>query len=365
MVSVLQVITDTDRRGAQIVATELGEELQARGYDLRTRALASGGPGARLAVPTLGDRRLGWPTIRALRRASRGVDVVVAHGSTTLPASVIAMRGRRVPIVYRSIGDPAYWAPSFAKRMRMRLLLTRANAVVTVWDGAAQQLRSLGVREDRITVIPQWVDVERYVPMPDAERARARAWIGVRADMPVVGVVGALSAEKDVQLALEAASRAGAFVVVVGDGPMRGALEGHAASRLPLRSRFTGSIDRPRDVLAGIDVLALTSRTEGMPAVVLEAAAMGIPVVAPAVGSLPGLAREGVVTELVEVREPSAFARAFARAWEPDAERRARARAAAVDHYSIEVLMPRWEGVFRRIVGDAAERLQRDRTETP
>jgi glycosyltransferase involved in cell wall biosynthesis len=261
--------------------------------------------------------------------------------------------GRRVPIVYRNIGEARYWASSPAKRARVRLLLDRTHLVVTLWVGATQQLHSLGVPAERIAVIPQWVDADIFSPPTGAERARARAAIGAPDGVPVVGVVAALRAEKDVGLAIEAAAEARAFLVVVGDGPLRAALEGHASSRLSGRHRFTGSTERTRDVLAAVDALAVTSRSEGMPGVALEAAAMGIPVVATAVGSLPELFDEGIVAELVQTPDPDLVAEALVRTWnQPDVHRGARARTAVIARHSIDGLVPRWEAVLGRALRD-------------
>ena len=60
----------------------------------------------RIDVPLLGKKPLGWRTLRELRRRAKDVDVVIAYGSTTLPACAISMLGLSTPFLYRSIGDP-------------------------------------------------------------------------------------------------------------------------------------------------------------------------------------------------------------------------------------------------------------------
>ena len=116
---VLQVITDTDRRGAQVFATDLGAELQDE-FDVRTVALAPGRDRA-LDVDVLGPSRRSPKTLRALRTAARHAAIVIAHGSSTLPASAVALVGSGVPFVYRQISDPVFWTPTAAKRLRVRL----------------------------------------------------------------------------------------------------------------------------------------------------------------------------------------------------------------------------------------------------
>ena len=103
---VLHVITSTQRRGAETFAVDLAAALGARGVASEVAALAPGA-GDTLDVATLGPAGLAPATLRALRRRAAGAPAVVAHGSRTLPACALALAGRRTPVVYRSIGDPA------------------------------------------------------------------------------------------------------------------------------------------------------------------------------------------------------------------------------------------------------------------
>src|SRR4051812_22391837 len=97
LLKVLQLITDRDRRGAQVFALDLAAGLQALGATVDTVALAPGTHGDRLPVRALGARRLGFDTLKKLRSAALGYDVVVAHGSSTLPASALALIGTGLP----------------------------------------------------------------------------------------------------------------------------------------------------------------------------------------------------------------------------------------------------------------------------
>ncbi|MGI9119623.1 MAG: glycosyltransferase, partial [Acidimicrobiales bacterium] len=105
-VPVLGVVVSTQRRGAEVFATDLAAALEARGLGVRTVALAPGADGARLDLPTLGRSRSGPRALQALRAQSRRYEVVVAHGSHTLPACALSLIGGRTPFVYRNIGDP-------------------------------------------------------------------------------------------------------------------------------------------------------------------------------------------------------------------------------------------------------------------
>src|SRR5256885_421281 len=138
--SVLQVVTDTDRRGAQIFASDLEAALRNQGRKVTTVALAPGHAGG-IDVPVLGPAPRRLVTLRTLRRAICHADVVIAHGSTTLPACAIASAGTGTPFVYRQISDSLFWADTRVKRLRVRAGLSRATRVVALWDGSAEVLR--------------------------------------------------------------------------------------------------------------------------------------------------------------------------------------------------------------------------------
>src|SRR5262249_34579054 len=127
--------------------------------------------------------------------------------------------------------------------------------------------------------------------MPTAEeRAAARTALGIAESVWVVAFVGRLAPEKAPEVLLRAAEGLDVVVLLAGDGPLRTHLEREARSGA---ARFRGFVPEVGRVLAAADVLALPSRTEGLPMAVLEAMGAGVPVVASAVGSLPEVLAEG------------------------------------------------------------------------
>lgn len=278
---ILVVITSDQRRGGEIEGVRLAERLARRGLETRALALgASGEPG--LDVETLGRSPLSVAALVGLRRAARSVDLVVAHGGSTLPACAMALVAHRTPFVYRSIGDPAAWVTGRVHRWRTGVLMRRAAATVALWPGAAESLASL-YRTRSTRVIPN-----PLAPVgPTIDRREARARLGLPDEGVVVAVVGALSPEKRVDRAVRAVGLLGdAHLLVVGDGPQRAAVEALCAESAAGRSTLTGSLDSVADVYAAADVLVSTSETEGIPGVFLEARLSGCPVVATDVGGV-------------------------------------------------------------------------------
>lgn len=307
MTAPLQVVTSTDRRGAELFALDLHTALADRGWRPRTVALAPGSTEG-LDLPTLGERRLTPRGLRALAREARTATAVIAHGSTTLPACTIALLASSVPLVYRSIGDPRYWTPSPLRRLQSSVLLRRAQKVVVLWSGAADALRRNGIPSRDIQVIPNGVPADRFPAVDELARKEARRQLQLEADARIVLYLGALSPEKDVGLAIEAlAALPEVQLVIAGDGPERQRLEQLAAAVVPGRVRFLRSIDDPASALAATDVLALPSRTEGIPAVLIEAGLSQVPVVATDVGGV----REVVVSGETGLLVPSGDVRAF------------------------------------------------------
>ncbi len=347
--AILQVVTSTDRRGAEIFALDLEAALRRRGTIVDTVALTHGR--GNLDVPTLGDRRLAPTTLRALRRAARTVSLVVAHGSTTLPACALALAGSGVPFVYRNIGDPSYWTASAARRARVRILLRRATAVVAVAAPAATQLTDrLRVPPERVSVIPTGVPAARCSPADPGRRRGARDALGLPPDGAIAAVVGALSPEKDVALAIDAVGALSAWgLVVAGDGPERPALEARAAAVASGRVLFTGSLADPGPAFEAADVVVLTSRTEGLPAVLIEAGLRGLPVVTTDVGFVRDIVVDGQTGVLVGPGDRDGLVAALAEARQrADALGRA-GRTHCLARFELESVAARWDALLERL----------------
>ena len=247
---VLHVITRAQRRGAEVAACALHDRLAALGGDWSggtVVALAPGSDGSPLDVPVLGASPRGPATLAALRSRAAGADVVVAHGSATLWACAAALAGRsQPPFVYVSIGDPRYWAARRARRLRTKLALSRARAVVALAPAASEALQDwYDVPADRVRVLPNTRSAGRFRPATGRERAEARRRFGLPATADVVLALGSLTPEKrPLPLATAALAVPGCHVLVVGDGPLRarprgpgppepGARHGRGSARRP------------------------------------------------------------------------------------------------------------------------------------
>ncbi|MGH8900395.1 MAG: glycosyltransferase family 4 protein [Egibacteraceae bacterium] len=351
MTQLLHVITDTDRRGAQMFAEGLCRRLTEQGRPGRVVALEPGGSSSGLKVPTLGPTRLAASTLRRLRCEIRDATVVVGHGSSTLAACALAGTGLGTPFIYRNIGDPLYWANTARRRARVRLLLRRASAVVALWSGSrAVLVEALGVAEHTIAVIPNGVPAAGFPCVDAAARPLARQRFLLHPDRPTLVYIGALSAEKDVGLIVGAMARLpDCQLLVVGDGPERTRLEAQAAADTPERIRFLGTLQNPAEALAAADAIVLPSRSEGMPAVLIEAGFSGVSAAATAVGAVGEIVADGETGRLFPVGDETALRAAIRDVLEHRAVYGRAARRRCLERFELNIVADAWDAVIERL----------------
>jgi glycosyltransferase involved in cell wall biosynthesis len=304
-----------------------------------------------LDVEVIGGHSLSPRTLRRLRRRAQAHDIVVAHGSRTLPASAISLAGAGIPFVYKNIGDTAYWSSTPLRKLRAGAAMRRSVAVVAMYDGAKQTLRSHhGLPPPEVVVIPSWRSGERFKPTTAAGREKARMRLGVDPTVPVYLVLGALAAEKRFDLAIEAvAAVPDAHLVLVGEGPERKRLERQAEAQMPGRFHFTGSVSKPETVLHAADVVLLTSESEGVPGVLIEAGLTALPVVAFDVGGVSSVVADGQTGLLVKPGDVRALTEACKRVLRDADSMGQLARERCLREFDTDLVVDMWLGLLRRM----------------
>jgi len=243
-----------------------------------------------------------------------GVDVLCCHGYKADLIGLLAGRRAKVPVIAMSHGWTAETWKVRVYEALDRACLRRMDRVVCVSEGQAEKVRRAGVRPDRVTVIRNAVRAERFDRSDAADRHVMEAMFP-QAPERIVGSAGRLSPEKGFGVLVEAAaivarSDPGAGFIHFGDGPLREAIS-RRIEELGLERRFilAGFRDDLDRFLPHWDLSVLPSFTEGLPTVVLESYAAGIPVVATAVGGTPEAVADGVDGYLVPPGDPIALAR--------------------------------------------------------
>jgi len=290
--------------------------------------------------------------LRSLIRAQR-VDLV--H-SNTMRASLYAAPAARLA------GRPLVWHVHDIHRERLYrwLLSLAATHIIPVSEAAARPLPPWSRR--KLSVIPNGVELGRFVPNDDWRQAMRREWRAAD-DEVWIGTAGWLAPWKQTELFVEMAERlAGAcpacrFAIVGGpahpsyDAYVAG-LRRRAAATLGERCVFLGARTDLPQVLAGLDVLAHTARAEPFGRVLVEAMAMGKPVVAFSDGGVPEIVVEGETGRLAPPGDVAALTAAVA-GLAGDAAGRSRMGAAgrrrALAEFSAEAMVRRIETVYAEV----------------
>lgn len=253
--------------------------------------------------------------------------VVHSHGYRADLVGAPAARRLRIPTVTTVHGfTGGDWKNRVYEAVQRRAF-RRFDAVVAVSAPLAERLAAGGVDRTRLRLIRNaWPGGTGRSPAADA-----RAALGVAADRFHVGWVGRVSREKGLDVLVDALPflrDLPVTVSVLGDGAERRAVEERAAALgVSGMLRWHGVVNTAARLFAGFDVLALSSRTEGTPMVLLEAVDAGVPVVASRVGGVPDVVGSEEAL-LVPPEDPRALAAALRRVYEETAAARARAEAA-------------------------------------
>ncbi len=259
------------------------------------------------------------------------VDVVHFHSPLVAALARPALRAmpRRPRLVYTEHNSSDFYAPPTRWANMATYPLDDARFAVS-----AAARSSTPTRLQRHTeVLVHGVDVAAIAARRQ-DRAKARAALGIDETEQLVGIVANLRAAKAYSTLLRAAvdvvaARADVRFVSLGHGPLERELLG-LRDELGLRDRFDflGHVPEATTVMAGFDVLTLSSDVEGLPVSVMEAKALALPVVATAVGGLPEMVTTEVDGLLVPPRDPRQLAGALLRVLDDD-DLRARLAAAS------------------------------------
>ena len=352
------LVKETIRRlGAQIVPTvfcldsvgQLGEEHLAAGGDL---VCFHRKPGR--------DFKVAWKLAREAGR--RGIDAIHAHQYTPFFYAALAksLTRPRPKLILTEHGRHYPDLVSPKRRAANRLVLDHfADAVNACCRFAATALRDVdGFAGKRIEVIENGIAVERYGPAADIAEQKRK--LGFDPRRRYIVHVARHHPVKDQPMLLRsfaamAADAPDVDLLMAGDGPLRGELEGLARSLgIADRTKFLGIRPDVPELLRAADIFALTSVSEAASLTLLEAMATGLPAVVTDVGGNPEIVRherEGLLVPRGDwnacgdalrrlVREPL-LAKALGEA----------ARARANEKYRLEGTIDAYHALYRRVTG--------------
>ncbi len=303
---ILEVLFSFRVGGSELVGLDLAKQLAEDGAQVYCAAIDAG-PGplqeqckqygiqlVDLQIPTrnpLTRNGLSLALIRRLRELR--LDAVhlqhfLALNKLGLPARLAGIE--RVVVTEHSVLDASQ---SRAGRFRIRLNWRLANAITVVHEGIKEYLcRDLGIPANRVEVIPIGIETDKY---HNNDRVERRTGLGF-GDEVVFVFVGRLAMVKNVPglvaafLAVQSKSQVPSRLLIVGGGEqetaIRASIKGHPFGH---RVTLAGEQADVRPYLAAADIFVLNSRSEGTPRALLEAMAIGLPAICPAVGNIPSM----------------------------------------------------------------------------
>lgn len=287
-------------------------------------------------------------------------DLVLTHGYKCDLVGWMAARRAGIPGVAVAHGwTAATWKVRLNETID-RWVMRRMDAVVAVSEAMAVKVRSAGVRPERIVAIPNGIRAEDFAHPDPAGRAVVEALFATP-PKTIVAAAGRLSPEKGFDLFVSAAATLAprhpdVGFVLYGDGPLRDKLAAQIAGLPALAGRFVMAgfrtdLDR---LMPHADLVVLSSHTEGLPVVVLEALAAGVAVVSTSVGGVPEVVRDDEHGLLLAPGDAGRLADRIDELLR-DPQRRARlakaGQARVVAEFTHAVQARRYQALFERLTG--------------
>jgi glycosyltransferase involved in cell wall biosynthesis len=359
---IAHVLSSFGMGGQERVALDLAVGQRALGHEVQAISLAAEeGPlalefqEAGVATHTVAKRdgfdvTLFWRLARHLMRSR--IDIVHTHNPQPLIYGAPAARLARAGAVHTKHGaNPDGGRRLFLRRAAARL----TGAYVAVSQTTAEVARkNREVPEAKLYTIENGIDLSRFAPDAKA-RAAVRTELSIPQDAEVAGTVGRLAPEKDQALfirAMQPTLSEKRQLIIIGDGPERAALEALAGPYVHL---LGARRDTPR-LYAALDVFVLSSKTEGLPLVIPEAMAAGLPVVSTAVGGIPTVVREGETGLLTPAGDAAALGAALERLFGDRALAAScgrKGREQSLARYSRERMVRDYLALYEMIIGVA------------
>ncbi|WP_416975334.1 glycosyltransferase family 4 protein [Streptomyces sp. 4F14] len=251
-------------------------------------------------------------SVAALRAACADADLVHAHGLHASFRAVLALSGRRTPLIVTwHNGARAEGARAHLLRLLERRVVKAATVVLGTTSGLVDRARRTGARDARLAAV-SLPGARRDSGVLSGDKVRAELGVGER---PLLLAVGSLERHRGYEVLLDAA-RGWRFlepvplVVVAGEGPLRGELQGRI-DREGLPVLLAGRREDVPELLGAADLAVLTGADESRSVFAQEALHAGVPLVAPLTGGVRELV--GDAAELVAAGDAEALAGAVVR----------------------------------------------------
>ncbi len=360
--------------GSGAVATELGIALAARGHEVHFISyehpfrLPHFLPRVYFHEVSIGNYPLfeypPYDLALAVRMhdvaLSQGLDLLHVHyaiphaTSAWIAKEMLAEQGRPLPVVTTLHGtDITIVGQDHSYQAITRFSIERSDRITSVSQWLKDEtIKAFGCSNSRIEVIPNFVDPTVFERSRHGDALRHDLGGGRKVLMHISNFRPVKRVRDVVRVFAKVRERIPSVLVMVGDGPERGAAEEEARTLgVSADVRFLGKIDVVAPLLASADVYVFPSESESFGLSALEALASGVPVVGARVGGVPEVVRDGVTGALLPLGDVDGMADAAVRFLEP--ARWAAASTAAQADARARYATPEIIGRYERLYEDA------------
>lgn len=358
------MITRPQRRGAEIFAVQLSENLLKLGHDVIVISLFEGlgsltfsGEFIQLNIPSRSKLDIKGFKILAKTLKDLDPDLVQANASHTLRMGVMARKifGGHYPIVYRNANQLSFFIRGKLQKLWNHWLLKQVDAIASVSQASKQDLQLNFLFSKPIEVIPIGID---------SEEIKNKTGLKVGGlDQPYLIQVGGLVEEKNPLGMVEifsALSEKRLHLVFLGSGPLENKLEAKI-KELQLESRVSIIPNQENifPILGKATALVMPSKIEGLPAVILEAMYLKIPVVAYGVGGIPEVLMDGKTGWHIKPNDQKCFISAIEKILAMDADSKetiiSNAFQLVTSNFSIEKVALKFEDFYNQLLNSQAK----------
>lgn len=357
---IFQLIQRPQSRGVEIFTAQLCESLSQRGHEVFMISLFHGehslpfsGPQIHLALDP--SRRFwdwkAWKSFSHLVEREKP-DIIQANAADTLKFVVFSKMLFRwkVPVIFRNASLISQYIKGFGKKKFNQFLLERVDGVVSVSEASQNDMQSLfSLKSPKLRVISIGIEVEKFCDIHlkkgGAELVHIGGFTFEKNHWELLSIFQLLL-QKNPNLKLK----------LIGSGPLAEKINEVVIDRgLERNVLMLGSLSSPFKDLSSNSILVLPSKIEGLPAVILEAMALKIPVVAYGVGGIPEVLKNGETGWCIAPNNSQAFVQAIQEVLRMKESSKQQildqAHNLVLTHYSLPQITQKFEDFYKYLLG--------------
>lgn len=236
--------------------------------------------------------------LNKIKYVNREYDIDIMHSHWSIPSGFVSsLNIEKIPRVITIHGsDLKIYGKKSIYGHLVKLAIKRADKIITVSNDLKNLAISYGCNPEKLCVIPNGVDIDLFKPI---NQENIKKQLNISSNF-LVTYVGTLAKIKRIDILIrickEVSKNYDLDLLIVGEGPERTKLEEYAKNIGMDNILFQGSInhDQVPKYLAASDVVALTSESEGLPTILVEAMSCGVPVITMNVGGVSDIIKNGV-----------------------------------------------------------------------